>query len=154
MDYIQNMRKLIGHETLFTVGCGVMIVQNDLLLLQHRSDEDSWCIPGGVMELGETFEETAKREALEETGLSVDQLELFGIYSGEDCYAEYRNGDQVYSVQVIFSAHSISGVLLQKGEESRKHRFFAPNNLPDNLNLRQKSFILDWARGAKLPVIR
>lgn len=106
------------------------------------------------MELGETFEETAKREALEETGLSVGQLELFGIYSGEDCYAEYSNGDQVYSVQVIFIAHSISGELLQESEESREHRFFAPYNLPDNLNLRQKSFILDWARGAKIPVIR
>ncbi|WP_370452926.1 NUDIX hydrolase [Sporosarcina sp. BI001-red] len=119
MEYIQNMRKLIGHETLFTVGCGVMIVQNDELLLQHRIDEDSWCIPGGVMELGETFEETAKREALEETGLSIDRMELFGMYSGEDCYAEYSNGDKVYSVQVIFSAHSITGKLLQKGEESR-----------------------------------
>ncbi|VDH01089.1 RNA pyrophosphohydrolase [Lysinibacillus sphaericus] len=154
MNYIQNMRKLIGHETLFTVGCGVMIVKNDQLLLQHRIDEDSWCIPGGVMELGETFEETVKREATEETGLSVDKLELFGIYSGEDCYAEYSNGDQVYSVQVIFIAHSTSGELLQEGEESREHRFFAPHNLPDNLNLRQKSFILDWARGAKIPVIR
>lgn len=154
MEYIQNMRKLIGHETLFTVGCGVMIVQNDQLLLQHRTDEDSWCVPGGVMELGETFEETAKREALEETGLSVNRLELFGMYSGNDCYAEYSNGDQVYSVQVIFSAHSISGELLQKSEESREHRFFAPHNLPENINLRQKASILDWAKRTKLPVIR
>ncbi|MGN7386702.1 hypothetical protein [Sporosarcina sp. SAFN-015] len=49
MNYIQDMRKLIGHETLFTVGCGVIIEKEGRILLQHRTDEDNWCIPGGVM---------------------------------------------------------------------------------------------------------
>lgn len=154
MNYIHNIRKLIGSEMLFTVGCGVMIVQDDQLLLQHRTDEDSWCIPGGMMELGETFEETAKREVFEETGLAVEQLELFGIYSGEDCFSKYPNGDQVYSVQMIFIAHSISGELLQKNEESREHCYFDKHDLPENLTTIQKSFIVDWALGVKTPIIR
>lgn len=40
-DYIQSMRKWIGHETLFTVGCGA-IIEDGLgrILLQHRKDND------------------------------------------------------------------------------------------------------------------
>ncbi|MBA2871583.1 ADP-ribose pyrophosphatase YjhB (NUDIX family) [Anoxybacillus calidus] len=45
------------------------------------------------MEIGETFEETAKREVLEETGLQVKEIQLFGIYSGETCFVTYPNGD-------------------------------------------------------------
>ena len=124
MNYISDMRKLIGNETLFTVGCGVIIEKEGCILLQHRTDEDNWCIPGGVMEIGETFEQTAKRETFEETGLEVDDLTLFGIYSGESCFVQYPNDDKAYSVQIIFTTTTYSGVLKQKGIESREHQIF------------------------------
>jgi ADP-ribose pyrophosphatase YjhB (NUDIX family) len=154
MNYIKDMRKYIGHETLLTVGCGIIIEDNEQILLQHRTDGDNWCIPGGLMEIGEHFEETAKREAFEETGLQVTDLDLFGIYSGEKCFAEYPNGDKVFSVQIIFKAKQYIGELKQKDIESRDHRFFGKNELPSNLNPRQKPFIDDWARGEKTPLIK
>jgi ADP-ribose pyrophosphatase YjhB (NUDIX family) len=83
-DYIKSMRKLIGHETLLTVGCGAIIVdQCGRILLQRRTDLNVWGIPGGILELGETFEETVKREVLEETNLLIKSVNLFGIYSGK-----------------------------------------------------------------------
>ncbi|MBE1552982.1 NUDIX domain-containing protein [Sporosarcina limicola] len=105
------------------------------------------------MELGETFEQTAKRETFEETGLLVDELQLFGLYSGESCFATYPNGDQVYSVQIIFHADTFSGELKQDGEESKEHRFFGRNELPANLNPRQQAFIQDWAHEKKRPIM-
>ncbi|MEH7501580.1 NUDIX domain-containing protein [Neobacillus drentensis] len=54
---------------------------------------------------------TAKREAFEETGLRITDLELFGIYSGEKCFVDYPNGDKVYSVQIIFKAKQYTGEL-------------------------------------------
>ncbi len=153
MNYIEDMRKLIGHETLFTVGCGVIVEEDKCILLQHRTDEDNWCIPGGVMEIGESFEETAKRETFEETGLEVNELELFGIYSGESCFVQYPNKDKVYSVQVIFKARGFKGQLKQKGIESKEHRLFRREDLPENLNPRQKQFILQWAEERILPII-
>ncbi|WP_333781792.1 NUDIX domain-containing protein [Exiguobacterium sp. MMG028] len=104
MNYIQDMRQLIGSNLLMTVGCGVIIERENQILLQHRKDHDVWGIPGGVMEPGETFEAAAQREVFEETGLTVNQISLFGLYSGNEGYASYENGDQVFSVQVIFPA--------------------------------------------------
>ncbi|KQL37895.1 NUDIX hydrolase [Bacillus sp. FJAT-25509] len=154
MDYIKNMRKYIGNETLFTVGCGIIIEDNEQILLQHRTDEDNWCIPGGIMEIGETFEEAAKRESLEETGLTVTSLELFGIYSGEKCFVQYPNGDKAFSVQIIFRSKQYTGELKQKDIESREHRFFSKTDLPANLNPRQKPFINDWAEDKRHPIIK
>ncbi|MBE1552983.1 hypothetical protein [Sporosarcina limicola] len=42
MDYIQTMRKLVGKELLLTVGCGIIITKGDKIVLQNRSDEDTW----------------------------------------------------------------------------------------------------------------
>ncbi|MCT4784823.1 NUDIX hydrolase [Exiguobacterium aestuarii] len=124
------MRHLIGSNLLMTVGCGVIIEYNEQILLQHRKDHDVWGIPGGVMEPGELFEETAIRETNEETGLTVRKLKLFGIYSGDEGYSRYENGDLVYSVQIIFFTTEFSGEIIQSTDESHEHRFFSRNELP------------------------
>ncbi|MEK3808458.1 NUDIX domain-containing protein [Bacillus sp. FSL H8-0547] len=153
-DYIQTMRNLIGHQTLLTVGCGAIIEdENGRILLQQRTDRQEWGIPGGLLELGETFEETVKREVYEETGLSVEDLNLFGIYSGKKGFAEYENGDRVYSVQVIFVTKKFSGQIKQN-EESKRVVFLEKHNLPNKFNPHQLPFIKDWIQGAKAPVIK
>ena len=86
MDYIMNLRKLVGHKPLMSVGIGCLIFDDKgRVLLQKRSDDNLWGNPGGSMNLGETIYETAKREIYEETGLEISykDLELFNIYSGE-----------------------------------------------------------------------
>ncbi|MFF5996105.1 NUDIX domain-containing protein [Lysinibacillus sp. KU-BSD001] len=75
-----------------------MIEDNGKILLLNRTDEDTWCIPGGPMEMVESFEQTAKWETYEETGLDVTYLQILGIYSGEACFVEYSNKNQVDSV--------------------------------------------------------
>ena len=153
MSYIQTMRQLIGDELLMTVGCGIILEHDNQILLQHRTDQDVWGIPGGVMEPGETFLEASVRETYEETGLKVEQLALFGIYSGEAGFATYPNGDKVFSVQIIFHSSSFTGHLIQRSEESHEHRFFSRDNLP-HLNAHQARFIHDWVNKVSLPVIK
>ncbi|EPD49717.1 hypothetical protein HMPREF1210_03164 [Paenisporosarcina sp. HGH0030] len=154
MNYIQTMRKMIGHEPLLTVGCGVIIERGNQILLQHRTDADVWCIPGGVMELGEKVEEAARRETEEETGLKIGDLEFFGIYSGQEGFTRYASGDQVYSIQIIFKASCFSGNLIQNSDETRAHAFFDKQNLPANLNSHQSRFIMDWVQQIPLPIIK
>ena len=70
MNYINELRKVIGHDLIMGVGCGVLIEDDKgRLLLQKRSDTGEWCIPGGALEPVETYEEAAKREVYEEVGL-------------------------------------------------------------------------------------
>jgi 8-oxo-dGTP pyrophosphatase MutT (NUDIX family) len=46
-----------------------------------RTDNQHWCMPGGMAEVGETPEQCVIREAREETGLEVEILELVGVYT-------------------------------------------------------------------------
>jgi len=65
------------------VGVGAIIIERDRVVLVKRGHPPlagEWSIPGGVLEVGETLREAAAREALEETGLTVDVGELLGVY--------------------------------------------------------------------------
>lgn len=154
-DYIQTMRRLIGQETLITVGCGAIIEdEQGRILLQQRKDRVNWCLPGGVMEIGETFIETLMREVQEESNLIIESPELFGIYSGPSGCQQYPNGDKIFSLQIIFRVTSYHGELRQEGPESHAHMFFERNSLPHPLNPGQAAFILDWAEGLTGPIVK
>ena len=52
-----------------------------IVLIERKNPPYGWAIPGGFVELGETVEHAARREALEETGLIVRLQILLGVYS-------------------------------------------------------------------------
>lgn len=56
----------------------------EIVLVERRNSPPGWALPGGFVEIGETVEQAAVREALEETGLSVSIEGLFGVYSDPD----------------------------------------------------------------------
>jgi 8-oxo-dGTP diphosphatase len=65
------------------VGVGVFIIKDHKFLMIKRKGShgaDTWSVPGGWMEFGETFEQTSKREVLEEVGVVVDNVR-FGAVS-------------------------------------------------------------------------
>ena len=108
-EYIKSMRKHIGHERLLIVGASVFIHKNGKLLLQKRKDNGCWADHGGCCELGETVEETAKRELLEETGLTACSLELLGVFSGKELFYTYPNGDMVSNVNIAYLCENFIG---------------------------------------------
>ena len=142
MSYISNMRKYIGHQPMLSAGATVVVIKDNRILLNLRLDTNTWGIPGGAIELGETLEETATRELKEETNLDCNSFTLLNVFSGKDFYFKYPNGDELYSVVVLYLANDVSGELKITDGESFKLEYFSKDNLP-NLESRAK-VILDW----------
>lgn len=98
-----QLRQYIGHQPILMVGAAVLVVDElNRLLLMKRSDSGCWGPPGGSTEPGEKVEEAARREAEEETGLQIGDMDLFGVYSGPELYYKYPNGDEVYNVTIVY----------------------------------------------------
>ncbi|ETB22579.1 DNA mismatch repair protein MutT [Mycobacterium avium 09-5983] len=59
---------------------GIVVREDGRVLVIRRDDNGHWEAPGGVLELGESFEDGVRREVLEETGLVVEVERLTGVY--------------------------------------------------------------------------
>lgn len=105
MSYFAEIRKLVGTRPLLLPSTVVLLFNPDNhLLMQYRSDNKTWGVPGGFLEMGETPEQGARRELMEETGLKVGDLKLFEVYGGERQFLVYPNGDEVYCVTTTYLA--------------------------------------------------
>ena len=141
MDYIMNLRKHVGHEPLIGLGATTLVFNDkNEILLNLRSDTNTWGIPGGSMELHETIEETAVRELKEEAGISADKLELVTVLSGDEYYFEYPNGDKMCTVIVLFKVLNYTGEIKVSDDESKQLKFFSLDALP-NMESRAKAII-------------
>lgn len=145
MSYIMNLRKKIGTEPLIMVGACVLIFnEHNQLLLQLRTDNNCWGLAGGSMELGETLEEVAEREMLEETGLKPIQLNFYKTFSGQDFYYKYPHGDEVYNVVTAFICTTYTGSTKFDTKEATDIRFFDITKLPSNISPPDKLVIQEY----------
>lgn len=132
MSYLAELRKYVGHQAIINIGATI-IVTNDKneLLLNLRSDTGTWGIIGGGMEIGESLEETAARELWEEAGLQAERFELLDVLSGKELFFRYPNGDETYTVIVLYKAVGVSGELRINDGESRRLEYFSVSALPE-----------------------
>ncbi len=134
MSYIKDLRKYVGHEPILTAGVGLFVFNDqDKVLMQLRTDYNQWGFPGGAMELGESFEETAMRELKEETNLDIKDMKLIKVLSGKDTYREYPNGDKLYDITALFVITKYDGELKVNDDESKSFDWFSIDDLPKNM---------------------
>lgn len=151
MGYILELRKLVGNRPIIMVGVTVIVMNPDgYILLQKRTDSFDWGIIGGSMELGETFEETARRELFEEAGLSAEAFKFVTNLSGQAFYYKYPNGDEVYNAIVVFEAINVQGKPTINDNEGLELKYFSMDDPIENINsnsytiLKEAGYIKNW----------
>lgn len=130
------MGKLMHEFVLLQDGAAAAIVnEKGEILLQRRADRDVWGFPGGCQEVGERFEDVVIREIKEETNLDVleEDLELVKLVSGMSRLNSYPNGDVVVNNTAFYVIKNYSGEL-KWDSESKDMKFFALDDIPENLN--------------------
>lgn len=128
----------LSHIPFIQTGASVIVRdEHGRILLQQRSDNGLWGLPGGCQELGERLEATAVRELHEEAGIRVreDDLILINTLSGEARKRVYSNGDIVYNNTSLYLVDINSKDLaIKMNAESIKLEFFGIDNLPENMH--------------------
>ena len=98
------------------------------ILLQRRSDNDLWALPGGTMEVGEDIRATIVREVKEETGLDIQPEYIIGIYTNPQHIIAFSDGEIRQQFSICFYCTLLGGKI-QVSEESHEVAFFSSQNI-------------------------
>ena len=151
MDYIASIRRALGNRKIILNCAGALIVQDDTVLLQRRSDNGLWGFVGGLLELNETYEEAALREIWEETGLEVRLTAFLGIFHHYDMV--WSNGDRAHTIGAYYVAEVLSGTP-RADRESLELRFFPFSELPELFAEDHRAALRVYLQGVRLPLLQ
>jgi 8-oxo-dGTP pyrophosphatase MutT (NUDIX family) len=116
-------------NSLVVAASAVVVDEGGRILLQRRTDNGLWALPGGGMEMTDSLPGTAVREVKEETGLDVEITGLVGTYTDPRHVIAYSDGEVRRQFAIVFTARVVGGQLAIS-DESTELRFVAPEDLP------------------------
>jgi 8-oxo-dGTP diphosphatase len=151
MSYVEWIRSRVGHRKIFLAYTSVVLRDSQgRVLLQRRTDFDTWGLPGGILEAGEDVLTCARRELLEETGLTAGPLKLVGVYTDPQFDVIYPNGDQVQQYTLCLQGRLAGGRMLPDGVETSEQAFLDPGEIRfDRLRPYYAAMIRDALRGGE-----
>ncbi|VDG21001.1 NTP pyrophosphohydrolase [Lactobacillus plantarum JDM1] [Lactiplantibacillus mudanjiangensis] len=133
-NYIQEIRALVGHKPLLlNTAAGILVNDQQQVLLNLRTDTHDWSLPGGYLEYGETFAEACVREYREDSGVDVEIVAPIGLFDrGETVYP---NGDVTQTISRLFLVRAVGGHVLDEAtDETVRLDYFDFDNLPPLMN--------------------
>jgi nucleoside triphosphatase len=111
-----------------TVGALIFDPDGKILLIKGKKFKDRYVIPGGHIEVGETFEEALRREVKEETGLDIENIQLLSLQ--ESIFNPHYHTKRHF-LYIDFACTTVS-TQVTLNEESQESIWVA---LPNALNL-------------------
>lgn len=107
-----------------------------VVLIERRYPPLGWAIPGGFVDVGETLENAARREALEETGLNVTLTALLG------CYSDPRRDARGHTVSAVYVATARGAP--QARDDAKNVALFTPEQFPQLLAFDHQQILQDY----------
>ena len=112
--------------------------EGGIVLVERKNEPAGWALPGGFVDVGESLEEAAVREAWEETSLDVALIEQFHAYSKPD------RDPRFHTVTMVFIG---TGAGELKGrDDARRADIFTAEHLPDKIAFDHRRIINDYFR--------
>ena len=124
-----------------SAGVRLLMVKDGQVLLVKHVYEPNWYLPGGAVERNETLENAVRREAREETGATLNDLQLFGAYTN----FERGKSDHV----IVFLSHDFE-LTCEGDDEIEFCRFFPMAALPEDVSPGSENRIREYLN-AKIP---
>jgi 8-oxo-dGTP pyrophosphatase MutT (NUDIX family) len=131
---------------------GSALVANEAgeILLQRRSDNRLWALPGGKMDIGESFAQAVCRETVEETGIEVEPVGIVGIYSDPLHVFAYDDGEVRQEFNICLACRPVGGELARSAESTQVGWFPADEidglDMHPSIRLRIRHFLDDRDR--------
>ena len=117
----------------------IAVIHEGKILLTKREDFETWILPSGGVEDGESLAQAAIRETKEETGLDVELTRLVGVYS--------RLSNMSPGYMVLFAAKPVGGEEKCQEGETIAVEWFGFDEIPSPLSLGHKRRIKDAIEG-------
>jgi ADP-ribose pyrophosphatase YjhB (NUDIX family) len=117
----------------------VAVLHEGKILLTQREDFETWILPSGGIEDGESIAQAAIRETKEETGLDVELTRLVGVYS--------RLSNMSPGYMVLFAARPVGGEIKCQEGETIAVKWFVFDEIPSPLSAGHKRRIEDAISG-------
>ncbi len=114
----------------------IIRIENRIVLIERSNPPLGWALPGGFVDYGESLESAARREALEETGLTLKNLQQFRAYS------DPQRDPRHHTISMVFEADG-SGQL-QAGDDASGARLFPLDSLPAPLCFDHSLILADY----------
>lgn len=117
--------KRVARQGKLRLGCSAVLFNKtrETVLLTRRADNGQWCLPGGMIDPGESVSEGCAREVFEETGLRVRVVRLTGVYSDPNRLTVYPDGNKVHVIVLSLEVEQVGGEL-GLSDETTDARFF------------------------------
>lgn len=136
------------------VGVSAVVVDDQgRILMQKRTDNGLWALPGGGMDLTESVPQAAVREVREETGYDVEVTGMVGLYTDARHIMAYSDGEVRRQFNVCLTARVVGGALAIS-DESTDVRWISPDEFEElPMHDTQRLRIEHFRQGMSTPYI-